>query len=336
MGRVHAWRNVSTWDLIIVRHSGELMPAINFKEISLPTVGADRDQFEMFARDFLELRGFKIITGPDRGADGGRDLVVEETRTGITGETKIRWLVSCKHKAHGGSSVAPADESDIHDRVRTHNCNGFMGFYSTLPSSGLAAKLNAPDLRFEVQILDSAKIESQLLDSPAGLTLARRYFPVSAAAWSREHPIPAKIFHDEPELFCANCQKDLLRPAPSGIVVEWSSFDPDGSAKGIEAVYWCCKGGCDQALARRHSRAEWIDGWEDIPDLVAPIAYLRWFLTVINEIHSGKKYSAKAMADMKKLLINLFPSIAREMTGAEKERIMRLRMIPSALGGWGV
>ncbi len=290
----------------------------------------------MFARDFLELRGFSIITGPDRGADGGRDLVVEETRTGITGDTKLRWLVSCKHKAHGGSSVAPADESDIHDRVRTHNCQGFMGFYSTLPSSGLATKLNAPELPFEVQVLDHAKIEAHLLDSPAGLKLARRYFPASTAAWSREHPAPAKIFHDEPELLCANCQKDLLQPVPSGIVVAWSSLNPDYSIKGIEAVYWCCKGGCDQALARRYSRSTWSDGWEDIPDLVAPIAYLRWFLTVINEVHSGKHYSDKAMAEMKRFLLNLFPLVARDMTEAEKERIKSLRMIPAALGGWGV
>lgn len=311
------------------------MSALNFKEIPLPTAGSERDQFEMFARDFLQLRGFKVITGPDRGADGGRDLIVEETRTGITGESKIRWLVSCKHKAHGGGSVTPDDERDIHDRVRTHSCHGFMGFYSTLPSSGLATKINASGLPFDVQVFDSAKIESQLLDSPAGLILARRYFPASAEAWSREHPVPAKIFHDEPELLCANCQKDLLQPLPSGIVVEWSSLNPDYTRKSIEAVYWCCKGGCDQALARRHAREDWSDGWEDIPDLIAPIAYLRWFLTVINEIHSGKRYSDQAIADMKRFLINLFPSVAREMTEAEKERIMRLRMIPSGLGGWG-
>jgi hypothetical protein len=312
------------------------MPAIDFKEISLATAGSERDQFEMFARDFLELRGFKTITGPDRGADGGRDLIVEETRTGITGDSKIRWLVSCKHKAHGGGSVTPGDESDIHDRVRTHSCQGFMGFYSTLPSSGLAAKLNVGSPPFEILVFDSAKIETQLLDSPAGLTLARRYFPVSAAAWSREHPAPAKIFHDEPELFCANCQKNLLQPLPSGIIVEWSSLNPDYTINSIEAVYWCCKGGCDQSLARRHSRKGWSDGWEEIPDLIAPIAYLRWFLTVINELQSGKKYSSQAIAEMKKFLINVFPSVAREMTQAEKERIMNLRMIPSGLGGWGV
>src|SRR6516165_8476247 len=48
--------------------------------------GAARDLFELFAREFLELMGFRTIVGPDRGADGRRDLIVEELRTGIAGE----------------------------------------------------------------------------------------------------------------------------------------------------------------------------------------------------------------------------------------------------------
>ena len=125
------------------------MPVLDFKEIPTPTGGATRDQFELFAREFLEFAGFKVIVGPDRGPDGGRDLVVQEARTGVAGETLINWLVSCKHKAHSGTSVTPDDEPDIHDRVRTHGCQGFIGFYSTIPSSGLGTKLNAPGLPFE-------------------------------------------------------------------------------------------------------------------------------------------------------------------------------------------
>ena len=311
------------------------MPAINFREVPLPTSGAERDQFEMFARDFLDFRGFGIITGPDRGADGGRDLIVEETRSGITGVSKVRWLVSCKHKAHSGASVTPDDERDIRDRLQTHSCQGFMGFYSTLPSSGLATKLNAHDLPYEVQVYDSARIESQLLDSPAGITLSRRYFPASTAAWSREHPAPAKLFNDAPDLLCAHCQRSLLFPEPSGIVVEWSKIGSDYSVESVETVHWCCKGGCDQALKRRHSREGLVDGWEDIPDIIAPIAYLRWFVGIIERINSGETYTDSALADMKRLLINLFPHVSREMTEAEKERIQALSTIPAALGGWG-
>jgi hypothetical protein len=197
------------------------MAAFDFKEIPTAASGAARDQFELFARDFLELLGMKTIIGPDRGPDAGRDLVMEERRVGVAGETRVRWLVSCKHKAHSGASVTPDDESDIHDRVKTHGCRGFLGFYSTVRSSGLATKLTAPDLRFEVETYDQAKIEKQLLAMAAGVALAKRYFPISIAAWVKEHPTPAKIFREEPDLLCMACRKDLMLPKPSGIVVVW-------------------------------------------------------------------------------------------------------------------
>ena len=60
--------------------------------------------------------------------------------------------MSCKHKAHSGNSVAPDDEANIRDRVETHACTGFIAFYSTLPSSGLARNLEALRLRFECLI----------------------------------------------------------------------------------------------------------------------------------------------------------------------------------------
>ena len=151
------------------------MPILDFKEIPVATGGATRDQFELFAREFLDSIGFKIVTGPDRGADAGRDLVVEEIRAGVAGETRVRWLVSCKHKAHSGDSVTPDDERDIHDRVRTHNCTGFLAFYSTVPSSGLATKLNARDPAFEVLVYDQEKIERELL-TPRGCLLQKDFF----------------------------------------------------------------------------------------------------------------------------------------------------------------
>lgn len=168
------------------------MPVLDFKEIPTPARGAERDQFELFACEFLEYLGFRTIVGPDRGPDAGRDLIVEEVRAGIAGETRLRWLVSCKHNAHTGASVTPEDERDIHDRVATHNCNGFLAFYSTIPSSGLAAKLNAAN-PFEVQVYNAELIERELLKSSAGLQLARRFFPKSFAAWGKEHPALAHL-----------------------------------------------------------------------------------------------------------------------------------------------
>ena len=124
-----------------------------------------QDTFELFARDFLSFMGYKIITDPDRGADGGVDLIVEEKRTGVGGETIIRWLVSCKHKAFSGNSVSPTDDANIRDRVEANGCQGFIGFYSTLASTGLSTNLEGMKDRVEYQVFDREKIEGQLLHS---------------------------------------------------------------------------------------------------------------------------------------------------------------------------
>ncbi|MFK2873561.1 restriction endonuclease [Dyella lipolytica] len=311
------------------------MPALDFKEIAIPTHGPTRDDFEMFARDFLAFKGFKIIVGPDRGADDGRDLIIEEKRTGVGGETNVRWLVSCKHNAHSGSSVTPGDESDIRDRLQMHSCQGFVGFYSTLPSGGLAARLNAANLPYEVQVFDGGRIEAELLASPGGIAIARRYMPSSTAAWSTEHPVPARLFATDPELKCAHCGKDLLGPTPSGILVLWTSHNEDFTDKRVETVYWCCKSDCDQALVAKHYRRGLTDGWEDIPDIIAPVGYIRWIMAVINEVHGRRPYSDSALANIKTFFVNLFPLVSREMTSVEKKQIQRLIELPVGLGGSG-
>lgn len=311
------------------------MPLFDFKEIPTPSGGPYRDQFELFAREFLEFLGLKVLVGPDRGPDAGRDLIVEERRTGVAGETRVKWLVSCKHKAHSGAAVSPDDEADIHDRVSTHGCQGFLGLYSTIPSAGLAAKFNAPSLPFEVQVFDAEKIEKRLLSSSAGAELAKRFFPISVAKWKKEHPAPAELFSETPELSCLYCGKSLLHPEPSGIVVIWTtSHNNTDDKERTEHVYWCCKGQCDETLNRKYDKDDLTDGWEDIPDLIIPLTYIRWIIVTFNEFHEGMTYSDEAFKRLKELLVNLFPLVSRDMTTEEKERIRRLSMVPNYLGGW--
>lgn len=159
------------------------MAALEFTEIPEAQSGPKRDQFEMFAREMLHSEGFRIIDHPDRGADGGRDLIVEEDRSGPGGTNTVRWLVSCKHKAHSGKSVSPADESNVRDRLGTHRCRGFISFYSTLPSSGLAATLSGLRPEFEYLQFDNEVIERKLLDSLRGRVIAARYMPKSLNRW---------------------------------------------------------------------------------------------------------------------------------------------------------
>jgi Holliday junction resolvase-like predicted endonuclease len=93
---------------------------LDFKEIPQGNIAnGQQDTFELFARDFFEKLGFEILQHPSRGADGKKDLIVMEVIKSKTGIIKIKWLVSCKHKAHSGKSVSEDDEINILERIET-------------------------------------------------------------------------------------------------------------------------------------------------------------------------------------------------------------------------
>jgi len=66
-----------------------------------------------------------------------------------------------------------------------------------------------------------------------------------------------------------------------------------------------------------------------------PIAFIRWAIVTLNQLQYSTTYSNEALESTKTLLLNLFSLVSRDMTAKEKERINRLSMIPSSLGGWG-
>lgn len=174
--------------------------SFDFKEIPLANSGSgDQDLFELFARDFLSKLGFEIIEDPARGSDGGtgKDLLIIEHKDGYTGVEKVQWIVSCKHNAHSGASVGVSDEIAITDRVIATGSQGFMGFYSTLPSSGLSTKFEGIKANSSIKIFyfDRAKIESELVEKDYLMKLAMRYFPVSSEAWLKL--VTTKITYSE-------------------------------------------------------------------------------------------------------------------------------------------
>jgi hypothetical protein len=156
------------------------MSIVDFKEIPVANSGSgEQDTFELFARDFLWGLGYEIEEGPSRGADRGKDLIVVEPLFGILSQAKKRWLVSCKHYAHTGGSVIEKDEIDIIGRVDKFKCQGFIAFYSTLPSSGLSATFNDLKDRIAIEVLDKARIEHFLITEERLRQVLRRYFPNS-------------------------------------------------------------------------------------------------------------------------------------------------------------
>jgi hypothetical protein len=309
------------------------MSILDFKEIPQANLAnGAQDTFELFAREFLTYMGYKIIIDPNRGADGGGDLIVEEKRTGVGGETLIRWLVSCKHKAHSGTSVSHQDDSNILDRVAANGCNGFIGFYSTLSSTGLSGSLKGLAKHIECQIFDREKIEGLLTKSSEGLKLVERFFPQSLSKLKTENPQPAQIFSDAAKLQCKVCNKDLLDPANNGIITFWQRMSNGykNEPEHIEYIFWVCKGHCDKQLSSeiQSKQKNLVDGWEDISDVMIPTVFIKWIMSIFNQLRGGTIYSDEAFKQLKEFILNVYSFISRELSSKEKERVKFLIQIP--------
>lgn len=300
---------------------------LDFKEIPKANTGnGDQDTFELFARDFLEFLGYEILQNPDRGPDGKKDLIVQETRFGISGKTIIKWLVSCKHYAHSGKSVNDIDEPNILDRVSVHECDGFLGFYSTIPATSLGTNLNSLKKKIEIEYFDREKIEKKLLDSPAGIKLSSRYFPRSFENYKTENPKPAKIFSGDSIIECENCGKNLLEDKAGIFVImreptNWETHNQTPTH--YKSAYFSCKGQCDAILKNKYMQnISLIDEWANISDYLSPLTYIKKQMAWMNAIHIDKKtLSIEAFDKLKSLFLNAYPYISREQTTEEKENV---------------
>jgi len=321
------------------------MAIIDFCEIPEANLASgEQDRFEFFVRDFLEYLKYDILEGPSRGPDRGRDLIVEDLRKGVSGSTVVRWLVSCKHKAHSGKAVSVNEEPSVLDRVRAHKCQGFLGAYSTLPSSALVDRLTVLRQEVETKWLDNEQIEKELLRSSRGLYLARRYFPKSLNSWQKENPLPPRLFDAMEPLLCDYCGTVLLDPnrpttrRRTSVITFWVRKNP-GQQIAYDApivdIHWSCKGDCDRAIERKAVAVGLMSrGWEDITDVCIPFLYLRWIMVCINQLRDGR-LGHEAIEKLKTFMLVAFHFVSRASTDQEDQRVDGLRQIPSFLGGLG-
>ena len=296
---------------------------IDFKEIE-----SDGETWELFARDYLEEAGFFIEMPPDRGADGGKDMLITEEIKGKLHRDKFRWLVSCKHFAHSNKAVNENDhEKNILERLKGFRADGFIGFYSTVASSGLnnrLAQLKNEKIVRDYRIFDHKLIENHLLTKGFS-NIMLRYFPES---YKKIRPIH-NVIDEYVALECDNCGKDLLEAlyyeGKKALVAQVSKIDDNGQWQIIE-TYFACKGECDKTL----STAAWAKyqastAWKDIYDLAMPNEYLRWILSTINQLASRRYIYSKAALDKEKqLIMALAQKIFREVSDKERARLRDL------------
>lgn len=291
---------------------------IDFTEIDYKT-----DNWELFARDFLEAYGFNIVSSPDRGADGGKDLIVEEHIKGIAGKYSFRWLVSCKHFAQSKRSVSvDSDENNILDRVESFNADGFIGFYSTIPSAGLNTRLS--QLKSNGKIKDFKFFDHKLIEnvliSTGYSSLLMRFFPNS---YKEIKPIQILLSEYQP-LNCEECGKDLL--LEEGYHKNKAMFvyvtDKKRGKEKIVGLYCACKGFCDKVIRQKYESDKNLSCAYSIElsDLFIPSIYLGTLFDLITGIQFHQiEFTEEALTKLKLILGKVAQRNMRYMTTKEKE-----------------
>ena len=98
----------------------------NFKRLP-----EDGEQFEALGEQLLEAMGFMVVERPSRGADAGRDILVERVLKDKIGDVRQRVLVQCKHKAHSGKAVSDSDVGLFQNVMASFNATGYLLVTST-------------------------------------------------------------------------------------------------------------------------------------------------------------------------------------------------------------
>jgi hypothetical protein len=152
------------------------MGLIDFSEIR------NGHEFERFAELFLqEDRGILITAKSAIGADGGRDLIGQETNA--FGGVGINWLVSCKHFAGVKASVGEHDDEARVNKLHEFNCQGFIFFYSTPHTQFLSRAVEnvCNGVRARFHFLGPDEITNRLVSNPRHYPLIQQFFPNSYA-----------------------------------------------------------------------------------------------------------------------------------------------------------
>jgi hypothetical protein len=300
--------------------------------IDLKEIPEDGELWEQFAQEFLASTGLATESPPDRGADGGKDILMIEHISGPIHSEVFRWLVSCKHTAKSGVAISETThEKNILERLRTFRADGFLAFYSTLPTSGLNNRLRAltdsRDLK-SYKVFSGNLIKNELL-SLGRTWIIRRYFPES---YKRIRPIH-NVLDRHIDLKCDNCGKDLLEELYTSdfqsVIAQAFTRGKDRIRK-VHAIYCSCKGACDKVLeTRAYKQYNALTSWEDISDIAMPNQFLRFIVANMNQLRSGDEFSAEAFEKQKHVIMAVAQKVFREVTDEERERMRAVLQIPN-------
>ena len=284
----------------------------------------DGHDWECFCRDYLVAQNLVVQIPPGRGADEGRDLLVKEQLRGTLATRSFTWLVSCKHFAVSKKSVGVSNETNIVDRMEQHGADGFIGFYSTIASSPLIARLK--ELRDQGKLLafeiyDAARIEAGFHDiGLSGVLL--QHLPASHTALRPIHPLMGKYV----PLNCDVCGKDLFRWSIRNDKLSLISFAQKDDS--VIDVHFVCKGECDDRISRRIHNRGLIQFWDDIDDYCNPLIFLRRLTGHIARLRTNpSKFTNKAHARMIDLFLAVSQRVLRQTNEEDRKEYFDIREV---------
>lgn len=133
-------------------------------------------------------------------------------------------------------------------------------------------------------------------------------------------PKPVKIFSDEPALNCEFCGRNLLEEGIKGNFIVFKNNDGK-----FACIKFACKEHDSIVTKKEISQNLNYSGWDDIDDMLIPTIWIKKLMAFMNELYSSREsISNEYFEDVKKLFLNTFPYVTREMSKEELERVSSL------------
>jgi len=271
------------------------MPRLNFRDI---TAGNAKDYksdlFEYFAEDFFKKKGFNIIKLPARGTDGGADLIIIEPLIGKISSSENRWLVSCKHSVHSNRAIGKSLEQDVSDRLKKHNCNGFLGFYSLGMTESLREYLDTTLLKegFIWTVYNYVRIEREIFEEPIDHNWLKTYF--KHLPLESEYASPKKSYTS---LNCSSCGSDFLITDKEAKLAAW------GMGTHCNVFEYVCSDSCYGQLEHDVLVSNWDDEihhWEkSLSQVLSPMGYKDFFNNFSDDGGMNKSSDPRAGQNIK-------------------------------------
>lgn len=134
----------------------------------------------------------------------------------------------------------------------------------------------------------------------------------------------SNVYSNAEDIKCSVCGKSLMKDPGMSMV----NIIENINTHKIVYVKPCCKGKCDKTI-ERFAKDNEVSGWKDLSEFTNPYLYIKHVMSVFNSMSNGIGFENKeAFEDYKKLLIDMYPYITRNLTDEEIKSAAWMNAMP--------